>query len=76
MRFIIEEEAGKVGIWENRRLGQYFLARKGIYEPGNKKENSSKFIIIQLTSDTIYDNIINEKRKQSAKCKNNNPVDE
>ena len=41
MRFIIEEETGKVGIWENRRLGQYFLARKGIYEPGNKKE---KFI--------------------------------
>ena len=72
MRFIIEEETGKVGIWENRRLGQYFLARKGIYEPGNKKENSSKFIIIQLTSDTIYDTIINEKRKQSAKCKKTN----
>ncbi len=72
MRFIIEEEVGKVGIWENRRLGQYFLARKGIYEPGNKKENSSKFIIIQLTSDTIYDTIINEKRKQSAKCKKAN----
>lgn len=72
MRFIIEEEAGKVGIWENRRLGQYFLARKGIYELGNKKENSSKFIIIQLTSDTIYDTIINEKRKQSAKCKKAN----
>lgn len=72
MRFIIEEETGKVRIWENRRLGQYFLARKGIYEPGNKKENSSKFIIIQLTSDTIYDTIINEKRKQSAKCKKAN----
>ena len=72
MRFTIEEEVGKVGIWENRRLGQYFLARKGIYEPGNKKENSSKFIIIQLTSDTIYDTIINEKRKQSAKCKKAN----
>ena len=72
MRFIIEEETGKVGIWENRRLGQYFLARKGIDEPGNKKENSSKFIIIQLTSDTIYDTIINEKRKQSAKCKKAN----
>ena len=37
MRFIIEEEVGKVGIWENRRLGQYFLARKGIYEPENIK---------------------------------------